>query len=56
MSDEAHCIVFTDLDATLLDHETYSHAAAQPAVDFLIREDIPLVFVTSKTQPEVMKL
>ena len=56
MSDEAHYIVFTDLDATLLDHETYSHAAAKPAIEFLIREDIPLVFVTSKTQPEVMKL
>jgi mannosyl-3-phosphoglycerate phosphatase len=47
-----HYIVFTDLDATLLDHETYSHAPAQPSIDFLIREDIPLVFVTSKTQPE----
>ena len=25
-------IVFTDLDGTLLDHETYSHAAALPAL------------------------
>ena len=51
-----HYIVFTDLDATLLDHETYSHAAAQPSIDFLISEDIPLVFVTSKTQPEAAEL
>jgi len=56
MDDAPHYIVFTDLDATLLDHETYSHAAAQPAIDFLIREDIPLVFVTSKTRPEAEKL
>ncbi|MHC3994786.1 HAD-IIB family hydrolase [Thiomicrolovo sp. ZZH C-3] len=56
MSDSPHYIVFTDLDATLLDHETYSHSAAQPAIDYLIREEIPLVFVTSKTQPEAVKL
>jgi len=56
MADAPHYIVFTDLDATLLDHETYSHAQAQPSIDFLIREDIPLVFVTSKTQPEAAKL
>ncbi len=56
MSDSPHYIVFTDLDATLLDHETYSHEPAQPAIDYLIREDIPLVFVTSKTRPEAVKL
>ncbi len=53
MPDSTHYIVFTDLDATLLDHETYSHAPAQPSIDFLISEDIPLIFVTSKTRPEV---
>lgn len=51
-----HYIVFTDLDATLLDHETYSHEPALPAIEKLISEDIPLVFVTSKTQPEAKKL
>lgn len=50
------CIVFTDLDATLLDHETYSYDAAQPMLDFLIAQEIPLVFVTSKTAPEVEAL
>lgn len=49
---KTHYIVFTDLDATLLDHETYSHVPAQPSIDFLIDEDIPLIFVTSKTRPE----
>lgn len=46
-------IVFTDLDATLLDHSTYSYAPAQPMLDHLMDENIPLVFVTSKTEPEV---
>lgn len=46
-------IVFTDLDATLLDHSTYSYAPAQPMLDLLMKEEIPLVFVTSKTEPEV---
>jgi mannosyl-3-phosphoglycerate phosphatase len=56
VADSPHYIVFTDLDATLLDHETYSHDAAQPAIDFLIDKNIPLVFVTSKTQPEATVL
>jgi mannosyl-3-phosphoglycerate phosphatase len=56
MPDSPHYIVFTDLDATLLDHESYSHAPAQPSIDLLIDRDIPLVFVTSKTRPEVEKL
>jgi len=51
-----HHIVFTDLDATLLDHQTYSHEAALPSIKYLIDEDIPLVFVTSKTEPEARKL
>lgn len=49
-------IVFTDLDATLLDHETYSYAPAEPMIEFLKRSEIPLVFVTSKTKPEVIAL
>lgn len=56
MPETLHYIVFTDLDATLLDHETYSHAPAQPSIDFMIDQNIPLVFVTSKTRPEAEKL
>jgi len=52
-SAERPFIIFTDLDATLLDHDTYSYEAAQPMLDFLQTSDIPLVFVTSKTEPEV---
>jgi mannosyl-3-phosphoglycerate phosphatase len=49
-------VIFTDLDATLLDHTTYSYAAAQPMLDFVMENEIPLVFVTSKTEPEVRTL
>ncbi len=28
-------LIFTDLDGTLLDHETYSWEAAQPAIERL---------------------
>jgi len=45
-------VVFTDLDGTLLDRETYSYEAARPALDLLARRSIPLVFCTSKTRAE----
>ncbi len=46
-------IFFTDLDGTLLDHDSYSWAAAEEAVHELERRRLPLVFVTSKTRAEV---
>jgi mannosyl-3-phosphoglycerate phosphatase len=49
-------VVFTDLDGTLLDRETYSFAPARPAIDELRRRGIPLVLVTSKTAAEVSAL
>ncbi len=49
-------VVFTDLDGTLLDHETYSFKAAQPALDRLKRHEIPVVLTTSKTHSEVRGL
>ena len=42
-------IVFTDLDGTLLDHATYSHAEATPALERLRERAIPLVLASSKT-------
>jgi mannosyl-3-phosphoglycerate phosphatase len=45
-------IVVTDLDGTLLDHDTYSFAGAQPALEALRAEGVPLVLVTSKSQAE----
>jgi len=46
-------VVFTDLDGTLLDHETYSWDAARRALERLKNLRVPWVFVTSKTRAEV---
>lgn len=45
--------IFTDLDGTLLDHQTYSFNEAKPALAKIIETKTPLVFVTSKTLAEV---
>ena len=49
-------IIFTDLDGTLLDHDTYSFDAANEMLYYLKRHAIPLVIVTSKTAAEVQEL
>lgn len=46
-------VVFSDLDGTLLDHDSYSFAAAKPALEALAKRKIPLVLATSKTAAEV---
>lgn len=46
-------IVFTDLDGTLLDHHSYSHAPAQPALDLLASLDVPVILNSSKTLQEI---
>ncbi|MDV7338628.1 HAD-IIB family hydrolase [Terasakiella sp. A23] len=46
-------IIFTDLDGTLLDHDTYSFAKAQSALDRLKVNQVPLVLTTSKAYAEV---
>ncbi|PZD74675.1 Glucosyl-3-phosphoglycerate/mannosyl-3- phosphoglycerate phosphatase [Acaryochloris thomasi RCC1774] len=45
-------LVATDLDATLLDHQTYSYRAALPAIEQLKAQDCPIIFNSSKTQAE----
>lgn len=47
-------IVFTDLDGTLLDHETYALEAARPALAECARRAIPVVPATSKTAAEII--
>lgn len=49
-------IVFTDLDGTLLDHDSYSHAAAVPALAALRKQGIPVVLASSKTAAEIAPL
>ncbi len=45
-------VVFTDLDGTLLDHESYSWEGADPALETLRQRRIPVVLCTSKTWAE----
>ncbi|CAA0078868.1 Glucosyl-3-phosphoglycerate/mannosyl-3-phosphoglycerate phosphatase [Zhongshania aliphaticivorans] len=49
-------IIFTDLDGTLLDHDSYSFAAAEPALAMLKEKSIVWVLNTSKTSAELMPL
>ena len=49
-------IIFTDLDGTLLDHYSYSFAAAIPMLDKLEQLGIPVIPITSKTFAEVSRL
>jgi len=46
-------IIFTDLDGTVLDRETYSFEPAQPALRVIREKDIPLVLSSSKTRAEI---
>lgn len=46
-------VIFSDLDGTLLDHDTYSHEAANEAIEIVRENDIPLVLASSKTRAEI---
>jgi mannosyl-3-phosphoglycerate phosphatase len=54
--DIANLIVFSDLDGTLLDHQTYSHAEAGAALDRLRQLNVPLILASSKTAAEIIPL
>lgn len=49
-------VIFTDLDGTFLDHNTYSYDAAKTCLEYIKSRRIPLIFVTSKTRVEVEEL
>jgi mannosyl-3-phosphoglycerate phosphatase len=49
-------LVFTDLDGTLLDHNSYDHREALPALKRLREMRIPVIPVSSKTQAELAVL
>lgn len=53
MSRQVRRIVVTDLDGTLLDHNTYRWDEAAPALDRLRALAIPVVFCSSKTAAEL---
>ena len=46
-------IIFTDLDGTLLDRNTYSFEPALPALDLIKQKGIPLILTSSKTRAEM---
>lgn len=46
-------VVFSDLDGTLLDLQTYSCEEARPAVELLRSRGVPLVLCSSKTRAEI---
>ncbi len=49
-------VFFTDLDGTLLDHETYDWSPAEPALERLRQHNIPLILASSKTAAEIAPL
>lgn len=49
-------LVFTDLDGTLLDHNTYGWEEAIPALELCRTRGVPVILVSSKTRPEMALL
>ena len=48
-------VIFTDLDGTLLDHDTYSAEAARSVLEKVTARGIPVIPATSKTYSEVVE-
>jgi mannosyl-3-phosphoglycerate phosphatase len=46
-------VIFTDLDGTLLDRDTYSFEPALPALQLIKQKGIPIVLTSSKTRVEI---
>ncbi|MGD9032230.1 MAG: HAD-IIB family hydrolase [Desulfobacteraceae bacterium] len=46
-------VIFSDLDGTLLDHDTYEWKEAEPALNLCKQLQVPLVLVSSKTRAEM---
>ncbi len=49
-------VIFTDLDGTLLDHETYGWEEAKPALNLCKSYRIPVILTSSKTRAEMNAL
>ena len=49
-------MLVTDLDGTLLDHDSYDYAAARPCIEHLDELGWPLVLSSSKTASEMKAL
>lgn len=53
MRNNRNLLIFTDLDGTLLDFDTYSFSAAMPALTRMGKRGIPLTIISSKTRSEI---
>lgn len=53
ISTQSRLLVFTDLDGTLLDHDTYDFSPALPALAALRAAQVPLILCSSKTFAEM---
>lgn len=53
MKNPPQLVVFTDLDGTLLDHDSYRWDAAEPALNRLAALEIPVILASSKTAAEM---
>ena len=53
MGKQASILVFSDLDGTLLDADTYTWKPARPALELLRKRAIPLILASSKTRAEM---
>lgn len=49
-------VIFTDLDGTLLDHDSYEWDEAKPALALCRESHVPVVLVSSKTRAEMNPL
>ena len=56
VSRTAFFIIFSDLDGTLLDHNTYGWQEAKPALNLCKKRHVPVVLVSSKTRAEMESL
>ena len=53
MPKTCNLLVFTDLDGTLIDHDTYDWTPAKPAIEALKKFSAGLVLASSKTAAEM---
>ncbi|MFT4021073.1 MAG: HAD-IIB family hydrolase [Acinetobacter sp.] len=55
-TNQSSLLIVTDLDGSLLDHDNYCWTAAEPCLKKLKMRNVPIIFCTSKTRPEVESL
>ena len=55
-NDKTPWLIFSDLDGSLLDQDSYSHKAADDLLQELEKSDIPVILTTSKTRAEVVSI